>query len=99
VTSNGVNNGSPLICPITETFDTFSEASSGPNGSEFSRVVGGIHTPFSVEDALTVGDGIGQEIAQGAGLPDILPEPSSLSVCALSVLALTCLRRPRRPQA
>jgi hypothetical protein len=52
-----------------------------------------------VEDALTVGDGIGQEIAQGAGLPDILPEPSSLSVCALSVLALTCLRRPRRPQA
>jgi hypothetical protein len=95
VTSTGINNNSPLICAITETYSSFSEASSGELGAEFSRVVGGIHTPFAVEDALTVGDGIGQQIAAGAGLPDVLPEPSSLSVCALSVLALGFLRRRR----
>jgi hypothetical protein len=93
VTTTGVSNGSPLICPIIETFNSFSEASSGPNGAEFSRVVGGIHTPFAVEDALTVGDGIGQEVATGAGLPDVLPEPSTLSLYAVSLLALTRLRR------
>jgi hypothetical protein len=99
VSTTGVNNGSPLICPITETFDSFSEASSGPEGSEFSRVVGGIHTPFSVEDALTVGNGIGQMIAASDGLPDVLPEPSSLSICAVALLALTRLRqRPRAPR-
>jgi hypothetical protein len=94
---NGVDsNGSPLICPITETFDSFSAASSGEDGAEFSRVVGGIHTPFSVEDALQLGDAVGQQVASGAGLPDVLPEPSSLSVCALALLALTGLRRRPR---
>jgi hypothetical protein len=93
---NGANtNNSPLICPITETFDGFSAASSGTNGAEFSRVVGGIHTPFSVEDALTVGNAIGASVAADAGLPDVLPEPSTLSVYAVSLLALTRLRRPR----
>jgi hypothetical protein len=87
---NGANtNNSPLICPITETFDSFSEASSGTNGAEFSRVVGGIHTPFSVEDALTLGDGIGQDVMLDA------PEPSTLSICAISLLALIRVRRRR----
>jgi hypothetical protein len=94
---NGVdNNGSPLICPITETFDSFSTASSGIDGAEFSRVVGGIHTPFSVVDALNLGDAIGQDVASDAGLPDVLPEPSSLSICAISLLALTGLLRRQR---
>jgi hypothetical protein len=96
VATTGINNGSPLICAITEAYTSFSEASSGPNGAEFSRVVGGIHTPFAVEDALTVGNGIGREIALEAGLPDILPEPSSLSVCAVALLALSRLRRRQR---
>lgn len=96
VTSTGVNNGSPLICPISETFDSFTEASSGPNGAEFSRVVGGIHTPFAVEDALTVGDGIGEEIAASAGLPQTVPEPSTLSLYAVPLFALTRHRRRRR---
>lgn len=99
VTSDGVNNGSPLICPITESYASFSDASSGLYGAEYSRVVGGIHTPFAVEDALTVGNGIGQAIATGAGLPDVLPEPSTLSICAISLLALTRLRRRRTRQA
>jgi hypothetical protein len=94
--ANGIDsNASPLICPITETFDSFSEASSGPDGAEFSRVVGGIHTPFAVEDALTLGNAIGSAVAANAGLPDVLPEPSTLSVCAVSLLALTRLRRRR----
>ena len=95
VTTNGVNNNSPLICPITLSFDSFSSASSGTNGAEFSRVVGGIHTPPAVVDALTVGDAVGAEVAADAGLPDVVPEPSSLSVCALGLLALTRLRRRR----
>lgn len=98
--SNGIDsNGSPLICPITETFDSFSDASDGPEGAEFSRVVGGIHTPFSVEDALTVGNAVGAMVAANAGLPDVVPEPSSLSLCAISFFALTRLRRRRAPQA
>jgi hypothetical protein len=96
VTSTGVSNGSPLICPIVETFDSFSQASSGPNGAEFSRVVGGIHTPFAVEDALTVGEAVGAAVAAGAGLPNVLPEPASLSVCGIGLLALSGLRRQRR---
>ncbi len=97
---NGANsNGSPLICPITATFTSFSAASSGPNGSEFSRVVGGIHTSFAVEDALSVGNLIGAMLASNAGLPDVLPEPSSLSICAISLLALTRLRRRRQVAA
>jgi hypothetical protein len=99
VIANGIDsNASPLICPITETFDSFSEASSGPDGAEFSRVVGGIHTPVAVEDALTLGDAVGGTVAADAGLPDVLPEPSSLSVGAIFLFALTRLRRrPPRP--
>ncbi len=92
--SNGIDsNGSPLICPITETYASFSNASEGPQGAEFSRVVGGIHTPFSVEDALTLGNAVGAAVTANSGLPDVVSEPSSLSVCALSLLALIRLRR------
>ena len=94
---DGANsNGSPLICPIVENFTSFSSASNGFLGSEFSRIAGGIHTPFSVVDALTIGNIIGQTLATNAGLPDVLPEPSSLSICAVSLLALTRLRRRRQ---
>ena len=99
MTSNGVNNNSPLICPVTETYSSFSDASSGLFGAEYSRVVGGIHTPIAVMDALTVGNGIGQQVAASAGLPDVLPEPSTLSICAVSLLALARLRRQRSRQA
>lgn len=90
VTTTGVNNNSLLICPITETFSGFFDASSGTNGSEFSRVVGGIHTPFSVVDALALGNAVGAAVMLDA------PEPSTLSICAAAVLALTGIRRRRR---
>jgi hypothetical protein len=95
VTTTGANNGSPLICPITQTFSSFSAASDGPLGSEFSRIAGGIHTPFAVADALTLGGQIGDLVAFNNGLPDVVPEPSSLSLCAVALLALTRLRRRR----
>jgi hypothetical protein len=95
ITTTGINNGSPLICPITETFSSFSAASSGPSGSEFSRVVGGIHTPFSVVDSLALGGQIGTIVALNNGLPDVVPEPSTLALCAVSLVTLAQLRRKR----
>jgi hypothetical protein len=77
-------NKSPLICPITEDFSSFSQASSGFLGAEFSRVVGGIHTPLAVENALTLGDAVGEAL---------VPEPPILPVLAGGLLTLGLLRR------
>jgi hypothetical protein len=81
-------NTSPLICPISETFASFTDASSGPNGAEFSRVVGGIHTPFAVEDALQLGNLIGAN-----DFARFVPEPASLLLLSPGLAALGLLRR------
>jgi len=94
VITNGTGNGSPLICPVTETFASFSAASSGIDGAEYSRVAGGIHTPFAVADALTIGRAIGAATATDAGLPAIVPEPSS--VIFIATLPIMLLSRRRR---
>ena len=80
-------NASPLICPITENFSSFSQASSGYLGAEFSRVVGGIHTPIAVENATTLGDSIGAAL---------VPEPPTLPMLATGLLALGLVRRWRK---
>jgi hypothetical protein len=82
------HNSSPLICPISETFGSFSDASSGPNGAEFSRVVGGIHTPLAVQDALQLGDLIG-----AGAYGRFVPEPSSALLLAPGFVAFGRLRR------
>lgn len=94
---NGGSNDSPLICPITETFPTISDASSGPNGAEFSRVVGGIHTPLAVEDALTLGDAVGEVLAS----ENNIPEPDAFGLFAMALGFLASLRRLRsaRPES
>jgi len=61
-TVNPAYNGSPLICPIAETYTSLSQASGGFLGAEFSRVVGGIHTPAAVVQALALGNAIGSFI-------------------------------------
>ena len=58
-TANPLYNDSPLICPIAETYTSLSQASGGFLGAEFSRVVGGIHTPAAVVQALALGNAIG----------------------------------------
>jgi hypothetical protein len=58
-TANPLYNASPLICPISETYTSLSQASGGFLGAEFSRVVGGIHTPAAVVQALALGNAIG----------------------------------------
>src|SRR5262249_4476666 len=88
IVNPGGANDSPLICPITETFDSISEASSGPNGAEFSRVVGGIHTPSAVEDALALGNEIGQALSN----ENNIPEPGPLGILLLPLLLLARLR-------
>jgi hypothetical protein len=93
IVNPGGANDSPLICPITETFDTISDASQGPNGAEFSRVVGGIHTPFAVEDALALGNAIGQELAS----ENNIPEPGVLGLLLVPFGLLAGLRGRPRP--
>jgi hypothetical protein len=85
----GGSNDSALICPITETFATISDASSGPSGAEFSRVVGGIHTPVAVIQALALGDQVGQAISN----ENNLPEPGAIGLLATSLGLLAGLRR------
>jgi hypothetical protein len=58
-TANPAYNAGPLICPIAETYTSLSQASGGFLGAEFSRVVGGIHTPAAVVEALALGNAIG----------------------------------------
>jgi hypothetical protein len=64
-TANPLFNDSPLICPIAEAYTSLSQASGGYLGAEFSRVVGGIHTPAAVEQALALGGAIGASIEAG----------------------------------
>jgi hypothetical protein len=69
-TANPEYNGSPLICPIAETYSSLSQASGGFLGAEFSRVVGGIHTPAAVMQGLALGNAIGTflvPVALGSG--------------------------------
>jgi hypothetical protein len=87
----GGANDSLLICPITENFPTISDASSGLNGAEFSRVVGGIHTPFAVEDALSLGNAIGEALAS----ENNIPEPAAISLLASAFGSLAAFRRFR----
>jgi hypothetical protein len=92
-TANPLYNGSPLICPIAESFDSISQASGGFLGAEFSRVVGGIHTPDAVQDALTLGDDIGNIVAED----DLtLPEPPIAPMLAMGLVILAALRYRRR---
>jgi hypothetical protein len=64
-TANPLYNNSPLICPIAETYTSLSQAAGGYLGAEFSRVVGGIHTPAAVEQGLALGRAIGASIEAG----------------------------------
>jgi len=90
IVADGAND-SPLICPITLTFPNVIDASSGENGAEFSRVAGGIHTDFSVEDALDLGNLVGQTLAANNNIP----EPATMGMLMVSFGLLTRLRRQR----
>ena len=87
--ANPLYNGSPLICPISETFAGFQAASSGDLGSTFSRISGGIHTPQAVLDALAVGNAIGQSLSNQANIP----EPGMMAVLTVALMGMAMARR------
>ena len=75
-----LNGDSNYVGPQTECFDSFSDASSGLNGAEFSRVTGGIHTPFAVEDGLQLGCARGDETMLGLAHRRII-DTRGTSIC------------------
>ena len=81
-------NNSPLICPISETFAGFQAAANGDLGSTFSRVAGGIHTVGAVDQAVILGIQIGQAVSNEANIP----EPGTLALLTVSLLALGVMR-------
>lgn len=92
-TSDAYNNGSLGPVPeITMCFDKLSDANAGPLGATYSRVLGGIHTPFAVEDAEDIGRRIGGQILWN----NQIPEPASIALLGMSVVLLGRLRRMRR---
>ena len=91
---NGGANDSPLICPITENFHSFSSAANGADGSEFSRVFGGIHTPFAVSDSLALGNALGQAVSAQFDLPE--PATWAIIVSSIVLLAPVLLTQSRR---
>lgn len=95
IVNAGGTNDSPLICPITEVFSGFTDASTGPDGSQLSRVYGGIHTPFAATDATALGSAIGQAVSAQAGIPE--PAPAALLALALGLLAGLRRHRPGAP--
>ena len=88
-----IGNNSPFICAINLDFTTFDAASSGVNGSEFSRVAGGIHTTTAVEQALAIGNSLGATVfAQNFYA---VPEPASMLLLASAGLGVFGVRRRR----
>jgi hypothetical protein len=91
-----IANGSPLICPITERFTGFADATTGADGAADSRIWGGIHTPFAVYDGLAMGDVIGRAVAVNAGLPNAVAEPPTLLLLLSAAFFLRAARLPGR---
>jgi len=92
-TSDAYINGTLGPVPeITMCFDKLSDANGGPLGATYSRVLGGIHTPFAVNDAEDIGRMIANQILWN----NQIPEPGTLALVGLSVAVLGGLRRLRR---
>jgi len=95
-TSDPYTNGAlDEVGEITICFDSFSAASGGPLGSTYSRVIGGIHSPFAVNDAESLGKLIGAQILANFEVEPI-PEPASLALLVAPAVALAALRRRSR---
>jgi hypothetical protein len=95
-----VNSGN-TIDPITMCYDSFLGAAED---ATVSRIYGGIHTSFAVNNGVTLGAEIGDNLLANDFTPnggttgggqDAVPEPGSLAIMATALAALWS-RRARR---
>jgi hypothetical protein len=86
-----INGSQGFVGPLSECFDSFLDASSGPIGAAFSRVTGGIHTPLAVQDGLQLGQLIGVEVFANNLQP--IAEPAAGLLLLPWLAALPLLRR------
>ncbi len=98
-TSDPYTNGNlGPVGNITICFDSFSAASSGPQGSTESRVYGGIHTQAAVDQAEIIGNSIGAALLSSFNV-EAIPEPATIAVLGLSLAALVGAKRRRNGAA
>ncbi|MGE0417888.1 MAG: PEP-CTERM sorting domain-containing protein [Acetobacteraceae bacterium] len=93
-----VNGSLGSVDAITMCFDSISSASNGPLGSTLSRIYGGIHTSYAVDDAEALGNAIGQQILTNLEISPI-PEPVTLAILGVGAAAVAGLRQRRRRHA
>ena len=86
-----INGSQGPVGPLTECFNNFSEAAMGPSGAAFSRITGGIHTPFAVQDGLQLGALIGTEVFADNLRP--VPEPATVLLLSTCLGILPLLRQ------
>jgi hypothetical protein len=92
-----VNGTQGQVGQLTECFRRFSDAATGPDGAESSRIAGGIHTTLAVEDATQLGGLIGTQIFMNN--LQLVPEPWSALLVAPGLAVLGLLRRRDRAAA
>lgn len=95
-TSDAYVNGSTPVAPIAECFSSFSAASTGPDGAALSRIFGGIHTLYAVNDGTTLGGLIGAYDFGNVLQPVPEPPGTMLLASGAAMLLVAGWRRKRR---
>jgi hypothetical protein len=73
---------------VTRDFTSFEQAAQETG---MSRMWGGIHRPFDIQDGFALGD----QVALNALDQFAVPEPASIAMLMAGIIGLGIVRRPR----